>query len=976
MAEKQTTADGASHHSMATPTTRRGPGTNPWPGRAWAVLVAIFLLVPDAVGAADSGQLLGLVRDPAGAALADVRLVLTGSHGERAVASDKNGRFRVDDLPPGIYILRIEEEGFFPVVYKPVHVRIGRATTLRIQLAASLDQTVVVTSEPPRVAARPDPPSPPVELDRIPADEDPFAAAAGISLAPAARAQSLGGHGSPAHGIRPEDDRQLDPTEDPSRALRSFVAADFDPGPGRATAAVSDGQLWQSRGGGELDLVTRKYTRLQVEVSAADGRPAASRPGGDTLDPELSQLVARRELGAQASGQLISERLFAWGSHRAQDASQRSVGGLEETLGLTSDAAELSALLGPVSLQLGYFRSEIRRTGVGAGPDRSLESTLESDQPSEVWKIEGRQVVGPSLEIGVRAASWASGRYQVPQAWRDPSTADPLILGPEGVWLGTFGDFSYRGEHQLWQLEVNRALGQNKARHEVHLGLAGQSSDSASAERWGSDGTVHLAGESLGLPFDLVRIVRPLAQQVERESVAFWIGDSLRLGRVTLDFSLRHDQQTGRNAAGSVAAHPLFPELLPGFEHSGGGAGFDWNTTLPRLSAAWTLDRQGRTVVRSGFGVYASRLDDDLVGRVSPAAPAELVLAYTDGDEDRFFDRGEPFLLLASYGIDPIGSGSARSAHQNPLSLEAEETEEWSLGIEHAPDTAWTFNLDLRQQNTPSAHELRPLVRQADGLVRVARSSDYILDQVLAGQLADGSTYLAPVYALGPEVEATGGNLLLNGDRRRRSRQISLTAQRRLVGGWQLRALVLVQSQEWQLGDDFTKIDDPTDLAPGSSADAGISLADGQGDPAGGALDGRVSDSRWAFELFAHRRIAPRRPWGLDASFVLRGREGTSIPYQATVLGRDGLVRQVQLTPDSDTYRLDDVVTADLRLEKDWTLGRILGGSQLVLGFDLFNLFDQRTVLEQESRLTSAQAAMTRATLHPRTFRLGVRWSW
>ena len=115
----------------------------------WTLLLLGVLVggVATPVAAADGGRLLGAVRDPGGQALAGVRMLLTDSHGTHEVVSNDDGHFRLDDLAPGNYTLTIDEPGFSPVTYEPVHVRLRRVTTVRVQSSeAELTRVVTVST--------------------------------------------------------------------------------------------------------------------------------------------------------------------------------------------------------------------------------------------------------------------------------------------------------------------------------------------------------------------------------------------------------------------------------------------------------------------------------------------------------------------------------------------------------------------------------------------------------------------------------------------------------------------------------------------------------------------------------------------------------------------------------------------------------------------------------------------------------------
>src|SRR2546422_986107 len=80
------------------------------------------------VTGAIEGRLLGSDSAPLGSA----EVVMSGPslQGERTVASDERGYFRLVGLPVGPYTVRVRYIGFRPVRYENVAIRLGRTTML------------------------------------------------------------------------------------------------------------------------------------------------------------------------------------------------------------------------------------------------------------------------------------------------------------------------------------------------------------------------------------------------------------------------------------------------------------------------------------------------------------------------------------------------------------------------------------------------------------------------------------------------------------------------------------------------------------------------------------------------------------------------------------------------------------------------------------------------------------------------------
>ena len=89
--------------------------------------------------------------------------------------------------------------------------------------------------------------------------------------------------------------------------------------------------------------------------------------------------------------------------------------------------------------------------------------------------------------------------------------------------------------------------------------------------------------------------------------------------------------------------------------------------------------------------------------------------------------------------------------------------------------------------------------------------------------------------------------------------------------------------------------------------------------------------------------------------------------------GSDGINRSVLVSPEVDTFRTDDIFTADLRIEKEF---RTAGNTSMTLSLDGFNMLDESYVLQRLRNLSSGSADNLQETLSPRVYRLGVRLNW
>lgn len=80
------------------------------------------------------GGLLGTVTDPQGMPIPDVKVTLIGPGEPRTGSADANGRFEILELDPGNYIIEAQRVGYETTIFEPVHIRMGRSTSINMQM--------------------------------------------------------------------------------------------------------------------------------------------------------------------------------------------------------------------------------------------------------------------------------------------------------------------------------------------------------------------------------------------------------------------------------------------------------------------------------------------------------------------------------------------------------------------------------------------------------------------------------------------------------------------------------------------------------------------------------------------------------------------------------------------------------------------------------------------------------------------------
>jgi len=111
-----------------------------------------LVLVACTTSWAQDGVITGRITDTSGATLpgVDVSLMSPGLLGGRSVISDEQGTYRFALLPPGVYSVRFQLQGFATVIREGITLTPGFTSSLNIALeVASVAETVTVVGESP-----------------------------------------------------------------------------------------------------------------------------------------------------------------------------------------------------------------------------------------------------------------------------------------------------------------------------------------------------------------------------------------------------------------------------------------------------------------------------------------------------------------------------------------------------------------------------------------------------------------------------------------------------------------------------------------------------------------------------------------------------------------------------------------------------------------------------------------------------------
>lgn len=665
--------------------------------------------------------------------------------------------------------------------------------------------------------------------------------------------------------------------------------------------------------GAQVNLVTKRGTNEWRGSSTGLASTGDGEEGREGLSDS-------QEGGIEGGGPLRRDRLWIWGSVHGSDTERTVLGGQSEELRLGSEIFKGNAQISSSNaVALFWTRGDSSGSGLGASPARGEETTWERDGREESWKIEDTQILGSYFYI----TAMLSGSDR---SLRDLPSGGPggnLRIGPDGAASGTWFGLGEHAETRAADFRSSYFFTTGNLSHELRSGLSWR--DQEDRRSLTVPGRVDVAGGIFGLDgLGVVESWRGGEVSAETGTRSAWIEDLLEQDKLKFVLGLRYDEE-------DLGISGLRPRALS-----------------PRLGLTWTLGEERQGLLRASLARFASRLGTGPAFRLHPEAFATTYFQLQPGGE-----LSPWYTLGTGNSIDP--------------GLAPEITDELVLGGEYTPRYDLVFGLQYTWRRTTDVLEERLLVRDASGRVFAATVFDWVPAGRLTGVLPNGSPYEVPVYDLRPGLFWTGGTRLVNGDRERDFRSLSLTWQKRLQGSWSSRGHLTWSDGTWSLGPEFTRYDDPTRTLGAGDRD-GESVALPASDRDRPYASDRFIGARWLL----HWEGLVRLPWELTAGFAVNGREGHPLAWYRQVARERAGIARVQLTDAIDADRADDLWTLDVRLEREIHLGDFV----VTPGVDVFNLLDEDTALWRETDLGVTRAGAADETVAARTVRVGVRVSW
>ncbi|HEY7290784.1 MAG TPA: TonB-dependent receptor [Vicinamibacterales bacterium] len=905
-------------------------------------VLAVASVAATAYAQVQTGSILVKTTDEQGAVTPGVTVTISSPvlvSGSMTAVTDVSGTYRFPSLVPGTYSVKIELSGFQTVVREGIVVLVGQTTPLDMTMkVATLAETVTVSGDSPVV----DTTSANVAvnlseqlLQGTPGGRDIWAlveykvpsltitrpdvggTSGGLQGTYSARGTTSGQNSQYLNGIN---------VGDPSAIGAAGYYYDFD--------AFDDIQV--STGAHDITVPTGGVFLNMVTKSGGNtwqGRTTFAWEGSGTQSSNIDDNLLKygfisstnkvdfvSDVNFSIGGPLIKNKLRAFGSIRdwrvhVNVPAAFSTTVLDQT-NIDSGLVNITYSLNDKNRLTGFYSKQRYNK-----PNRFLNSpttTLVADSTSNeedkfsVYQALWNSVVTSNFFIDARL-----GYNTILFPTYLNGSAQSLTDNATGIITGNYTANTVRHRPRLQtnvtgNYYVDQALG---GRHEFKFGIdVTHAAGSVETTRfddltanWNSQTNQSVAVTLYATPFDTATTLN---------NTALFAQDSYSVKRLTVTGGLRYEHLDGYLPDQSSPATKWTALGVPAFQNVPRSLSetnvVTWNTTGPRLSAAYDLAGDGRTALKGSAAryYYIIATTGTPLDSLNPNSTYQATYGWNDLNHDLIFQPGE------QTGAPVITSGtttSVSSDYRRPY------TDEYTLGVDRdlgqslKVSAVYSYRREKYQQgtlNVSNAFATTPSTRTdtgPDGRAGTADDTTYqYFDRIGTGNLVSVTN--------DPNATQT-------------YKGIELTATKRLSNHWQVLAGYTYAHTSWV---NFT-VPNLTTPNPNSAIDMNGPVVTN----AYSSTAGQTGDRPQQFKLTGSYTL----PWyDIDLAANFRSQSGIALTRYISTPATVGGAFNVNVGPVG-ALRLDPVTTLDLRVGKVFKFGP----RALETAMDLYNLFNANT---------------------------------
>lgn len=929
-----------------------------------------------------TGAIYGQVTDNEKKPLAGVQLRLESDVMTAwTAATGANGSFRFTTLPPGVYVLYFALKGYTTVRQDNIRVSTNSEVQLRIQMAPSISEELVVIGETPfidRTKTTSYETYNREQMNDLPNARDPWAMLVMTPGMDSNRFQwtQQGNQGQQvAHGMVVGgyiyDGVDI---SDPAAVGASATYYDFD--------AFEEIQISTSASeGAVVKMVTKrggnKWSGNVSYFYSSEALQSSNTPQEliDLGQADKSVRLDRiTEYGFDLGGPIIKDKLFAWGAYRKNDVDIFLVSNqpdntdlrmlnLKANMDWTSEHQSMFGYFDGDKTKLGRYFNPLIQAPETAWDQKDTDTILDG-----IWTFQHTWIPNDRMILTARYGYIGLGFQLIPPGGKETPA---ILLAAIPRYENTFNYISPidRPTH-----DVNVDADYFKEEwlggdHEFKFGFSYRTSDIHTFSSYGNgqyivDFYQTVPGGPLTAGYLYAQ--HDLDGKVKTNSFTLFVNDTFRKERLTLKLGVLFSHSTGKNQPSSVRGVPGFEEFVGPFSYEGGDPGIAFNTVSPQIAATYDVKGDGKTLIRGSFARFYEPFDLSLLRHTNPTYVyngASFYYVNLNGDRTVTTDElvAGPFYYggLSPGGFDLDAFLEKRLYDDN---LKPGWANEFIVGVER--ELVRDLSLAVTYTHTSFGNMI-------DFLPFGVTSEDYVPGGTFTAETELG-TFSVPYYVLGFQHDGTSIYQNVRGYERTYN-GIEIVARKRMSNNFMLNGSLVLQRQKANYAEGDSNAHTAEGTVTGGGAffpyDPGtISFLDGQPYTNSARLY-----SEWQFRLSGAYQL----PWDFTVSGALRYQQGYPYLIAGTVIDPSlsaflGTRRHLILVEPIGSRRYDNYFMLDLHFSKGFGLGEY---GRIALIADIFNVTNANTIFDRNDSISSQLFTAIEQHLAPRSVRLGMRYS-
>lgn len=997
---------------------------NPRPSpRFLAVMVAALVLVLvsfQSQAQYQTGNIYGTVLANDGAVMPGATISLTGVGAPLVTVTDAQGHFRFLNLSPGTYSIRAELAGFGAAIRSGVGISTGQNSNITMTMSPSVAEAITVMAEAPLLDVRKTGTGANIsrfELENVPSARDPWMI---LQSTPGVQVDriNVGGTQSGQQSIyiskgapRSDGTWNIDGVNitDMGATGSSPTYYDFDTFEElNVTTGGSDPRIQTA--GVQLNMVTKRGTNdyrgsgryLYVPGSTSAEASVPAEAAGYLSRTNSVNYV--RDYGGEIGGPVFRDRLWLWAARGDQKISTWQSLRFpapaffipDDTILRNRNLKVNAQPLAANSFVASYTYGDKYRNARDLSPTRPFEAAWKQTGPTKVYKLEDTHVVNSNFFLTGMWSKVDGGFGLFANGGTGPD-APAFYQAADQVFTRGYFTFQTVRPQKQYRLDGSAFVDAMGLNHELKFGLGYRDTPVTSATSYpgpasgywsfsstlvnATNCTAHTGSPDCGLAF----LYRPPQASYSGEYTELYVGDTILFGNVTVQAGLRYDLQESKIQPMEISANPILGSaltlprtngttvnaLLPGISFPGQDKALEWKSISPRIGVTYALGTGRQTLLRGSYNRYVSQLGST-VASSSPVGNSYFAIYGLDLNGDRTIQREELKTVRNFAGINPANPTSLTSTRRVDYDMNPPTTDELVLGIDRELWTDFVIGASVTHRRTSDLVALR--YEKTQGVGNFYTTADYIPFVNASGNPVTVAG--TQVYGLKPGVAAPVFSVITNRPNYEQTFSgLELTATKRMSNDWMLRFNAAFNDYTDDCGTDSFANPTPalnsTGIVNGAAAYGGApACAGGQVAPqsAGSGAFGNVFvNSRWSMNLNGVYVL----PWDINVGASFNARQGYPAVFRQNVpgVGLIGTVGGVVPEPIGDT-RFENVYQLDMRIAKDF---RFMDRMGVTLSIDVFNLPNERTVLQRNTLNAPVSSARITEIQAPRVWRFGAK---